>query len=299
MRYLSAENAATASINLYRKRFKTYFKISLVSHLWLLIPVYGWAKFYAGIALMSRLAFSEINGKTETINEAQTHINPRIWKFLVAAILASLGFAYRAFFWVLLWSICVGIISSLLVLVFSSLLALNYGLMALFGLLFLVVILCIYAWFFLKMIEIYSPFFIYEIPLAIEEEMTSSTTITRSRQLVEGLRRSVVKTIMIPFIATLPISILSILLWFLIVGLIQEGTSTTSEESTYSVIEQVVWVIYWGSFNILLTPFWQVLKSIAYYNLRCQKEAFDLPITLSSPALSDDAGDFMGLGSES
>lgn len=299
MRYFTPENAVTASMNLYRKRFKTYFKISLISYLWFLIPIYGWAKFYGGLALISRLAFSEINGKTETVAEAQKHINPQIWKFFLASILASLGFAYRAVLWLILWSICSGLLSSVFILLFGSFLGVNYGFIALFGVIFFVIMLCIYAWFFTKLIEIYSPFFIYEIPLAIEEEITSSTTIIRSRQLVEGLRRSVVTTIVLPVLTTTPLIILFTVLWLFISEFIKGAISPNSTESTSIVIEQVIWIIYWGSFNILFTPFWQALKSMVYYNLRCQKEAFDLPTTLSSPIFYDEAGNFMGMGSDS
>lgn len=301
MRYFTEENAVTASINLYRKRFKTYFKISLISHLWFLVPIYGWAKFFAGLAIISRLAFSEINGKTETVTEAQKHINPKLWKFFLASILASLGFAYRAFLWVILWSISSGLLSSLLILLLPSLWSINYGLGALFSIVFFVMMLFIYAWFFIKSIEIYSPFFIYEIPLAIEEDITSSTTITRSRQLVQGLRRSVVKTIILPVFTTTPIIILFTVLWLFISGFITRVISPNSEEFTSLWIEQVIWIIYWSCFNILFTPFWQTLKSMVYYNLRCQKEAFDLPTTLSSSISYsyDDAGDFSGVGSES
>jgi hypothetical protein len=301
MQYFTPENVVTVSLNLYQKRFKAYLKISLVSHLWSLIPIYGWAKYYAGMALISRLAFSEINGKTETINEAQTHINPKLWSFLVAAILAFLNVALRAFLWGILWSFCAGILSALMILLFRALWSATYSLLPLFALLMLigfVIILFIYAWFFLKLLEIYSPFLIYELPLAVEEEITSSTTINRSQQLVQGVRRSLVKTIILATVATIPVSILSLLLWLLIAGFIQGVTSTPSEESTSTVIEQVIWIIYWTGLSILLTPFWQALKSMVYYNLRCQKEAFDLPLTLSSPTLYDNDSDFRGLGSE-
>ncbi|MGL4503001.1 MAG: hypothetical protein ACRCU2_28320 [Planktothrix sp.] len=299
MRYFTPENAVTASMNLYRKRFKTYFKISLISYLWFLVPVYGWAKFYAGLALISRLAFSEINGKAETVTEAQKHINPQMWGFLLASISASIGFTLRALLWIILWSVSSGLLSSLLILLLGSLLAVNQGLIALFVVIFILMMVLVYAWFFIKLIEIYSPFFIYEIPLAIEEKITSSTTLSRSRQLIAGLRRSVVKTIVLPVLTTTPLIILSTILWLFISGLIKEAISPNSQESTSVVIEQVIWIIYWGSFNILLTPFWQTLKSMVYYNLRCQKEAFDLPMTLSSPISYNDAGDFMGMGSES
>lgn len=298
MRDLTAENAVTASLNLYRKRFKTYFKLSIISHLWFLIPIYGWAKCYAGIALISRLAFSEITGKPETISEAQSHINQNLWSFWLAAILVYLCFGFRAFLWVIVWSISTAVLSFLSLWFLGNLVSINQAFFAVSILIFLVLMVLAYAYLFLKLIEIYSPFFGYELPLAIEPKMTSSTTITRSRRLVEGLRRSVVKTIVVAVLATIPISFLSLSIWVFVSGFIQNVTSTNTEQSTATAIRQVIWVIYWSIFNMVITPFWQTLKAMVYYNLLCQKEAVDLPKNLASSPCWD-AGDFREIGSES
>ncbi|MGL5195170.1 MAG: hypothetical protein ACRC8Y_16445 [Chroococcales cyanobacterium] len=300
MHYFTPANAVTASLNLYRKRFKTYFKISLISHLWFLIPIYGWAKFLAGMALISRLAFAEINGKTETVSEAENYIKPREWNFFVAAILAFLAFMRRGFLWVLLWMVL-----PRMIFYFKDYVLYRDGFygrinyLPLVDLAALIVNLFLYIGLSLKPLKIYASFFIYELPLAIEEKITSSTTVTRSRQLVEGLQPSIVKMIFIMYFTMIPIMFLSDWLRVWSLGFIQRIIYTNYHDFTYFVLEKIVWIIYWGSFNILIYPFWQTLKSMVYYHCRCQKEAFDLSLTLASSGSGDDAGDFVEMGSES
>ncbi len=164
---------------------------------------------------------------------------------------------------------------------------------------FLIFYLLIYIGLSLKPLKIYASFFIYELPLAIEEQITSSTTVTRSRQLVEGLQTSIVKTFFIMYLTTIPILFSSDLLQRLILGFTLRSIYHHYHYFTYLVIQKITWIIYWGSLNILINPFWQTLKSMVYYHLRCQKEAFDLPLDLASSWSSDDAGDFVEMGSES
>lgn len=303
MRYFTPENSVTASINLYQKRFKIYFKISLISYLWLLVPLYGWAKCYAGLAVISRLAFSEIKGQVETINEAKNHINPITWKFLSAAFLSFLIVTSRGLFWLILWAIYWGIISSAVALWFQFLLSLNYSLILLVMVAFVGINLLINFWFLLKLIEIYSPFFIYDVPLAIEEDLTSSTTIYRSRKLTEGLKKPVVKVVIIASLITFLLSFICQFLFNffggLLIGLIQQFVFIDIQGYNPAVVEIAVSFIYSIGFGIIIAPFWQILKSIMYYNLCCQKEGFDLPTTLSSNPWYQNTGDFIEIGNES
>ena len=91
---LSVGNVVSASLRIYRDHFKSYFGLALVTYLWLLIPIYGWAKYSAISALISRLAFGEVSEKPETVSDAYREVNPGMWSFLWAGILTSL-----IFFW--------------------------------------------------------------------------------------------------------------------------------------------------------------------------------------------------------
>jgi hypothetical protein len=87
---LSVGNVVSASLRIYPDHFKSYFGLALVAYLWLLVPIYGWAKYSAISALISRLAFGEVREKPETVSDARREVNPRMWSFFGAGILTFL-----------------------------------------------------------------------------------------------------------------------------------------------------------------------------------------------------------------
>src|SRR4028118_2003715 len=89
---LSVGNVVSASLRIYRDHFKSYFGLALVASLWVLVPIYGWAKYSAIAALISRLAFGEVRENPETVSDARRQVNPRMWSFLGAGILTFLIF---------------------------------------------------------------------------------------------------------------------------------------------------------------------------------------------------------------
>lgn len=79
---LSIGNVVTAGVRLYRFHFKNYFRLALFAHLWVLVPIYGWAKYFAISGLISRLAFGELVNQPESIKNARERIDPLKWSFL-------------------------------------------------------------------------------------------------------------------------------------------------------------------------------------------------------------------------
>jgi hypothetical protein len=45
MRQLSVGDVVTISLQVYQSNRKLYLRLALVAHLWLLVPLYGWANF--------------------------------------------------------------------------------------------------------------------------------------------------------------------------------------------------------------------------------------------------------------
>ena len=84
MKPLTVGNVVSAGLRIYRDRFFDYYKLAFIGSLWVLVPVYGWAKYSAMMGLISRLAFGEVTEKPEPIRDAQRFIKPRMWSFLGA-----------------------------------------------------------------------------------------------------------------------------------------------------------------------------------------------------------------------
>ncbi len=87
MRMLSIGDVVTLALKIYLFQFKQYFKIALFAHLWLLVPVYGWAKFFAQLALISRLVFRQLIDRPENYAVCQKQINSQFWKYLQANVI--------------------------------------------------------------------------------------------------------------------------------------------------------------------------------------------------------------------
>jgi len=41
----TVSNTITVAVAIYKHNWKKYLKLSLIAHLWLLVPVYGWARY--------------------------------------------------------------------------------------------------------------------------------------------------------------------------------------------------------------------------------------------------------------
>ncbi len=141
---LSVGNAVSTGFQLYRTHAKEYLKISLTAVFWSLLPVlaiigiglaiagtlsatqeptslvgiavfaliavfvfwfYCYAKCLTNLALISRLAFGELNSQPESLKDAQRFVNSRKWSFLLASfMLDSLLLAYSLLFFLFLAS---------------------------------------------------------------------------------------------------------------------------------------------------------------------------------------------------
>ncbi len=259
---LSVGNIVTTAFQLYKNRFKPYFLLALKAYFWLLVPVYGWAKFFALSALISRLVYGELVNQPETITNGTKYVNSKLWQFLVAAILLgliALG-AYIAF------AIAIGIAG------FGGLVAYQVGNSALTGIAFIIGAIAFIA-FFVGFLWILIRFYIYEVPLAIEDNIDSTSTISRSWHLTKGF---VGRIMLISFVAVL-ITFPLILLVQVISTALQFSLASLGEQNP--VIGLLVFVLTLGlSFasGALQLPFTQALKAVVYYDLRTRKEGLGL-----------------------
>ena len=95
---LSVGDVVSSGVKLYRSRFSMYLKLSLVAYLWVLLPIYGWAKFAEITGRMSRLAFADFVGQPESPEAATRKTSPKKWRFFDRG--NSYGFdLLRFFYW--------------------------------------------------------------------------------------------------------------------------------------------------------------------------------------------------------
>ncbi len=261
-RPLSIGNAVSMGVRLYRSHFKTYLKLALFAYLWLLAPIYGWAKYLAISGLIARLAFGELINQPESVKAARQQVNRRLWAFLGLTI--SVGCLFIGVFlgigvaMILVWGFQGRAIAALIQ---------NLGEAGLIGGILIAIALIAIA--VISLIWLVSRLLFSEIPLAIEADITIGQSILRSWRLTQALVHRVVGIAAVSSLVTLPIVVLMNVIPDLIITRLET-------ESTASSIAYPGLLILRGIGGVFELPFWQTIKAVLYYDLRNRKEGLDL-----------------------
>ncbi|NLQ08121.1 DUF975 domain-containing protein [Cylindrospermopsis raciborskii LB2897] len=268
---LTVGNAVSASVRLYRSHFKDYFLLSLKAWLWILIPVYGWAKFYALSALISRLGFGDLVNQPESVHSGERFVNSRLWQFLTTLIL--------------MFFIYVGIIVSFFILGFLLALiptAILGGLniqnptnngtwwVLIFLLVFLLAIVAIVGSIWLEI-----RFSLLTLPLAIEENVDATSTIGRSWELTKGHAWRIFLILFVASLITLPMQIFLQIISFIVQGILE--FTPDNNPLLNSLLLLLFFAMFIGG-SALVLPFWQSLKAVIYYDLRTRREGLGLKL---------------------
>lgn len=263
MQPLSIGNVVTAGVRLYRSNLKTYLKLAASAYLWVLVPIYGWAKYAAISGLISRLAFGELVNQPESVSTAHSKIMPRLWSFFriafqvgISLFLVYIGLTTVA---LVLAGIVGGIVGTVLggssslttIIVITTILA---SAIILLGLL----------WF-------YSRWIIAEVPLAVEENINGGESVARSWDLTKSFMWRIQGIVLVTFVVSLPIVILFSYLPQLLLLPLERGSSA------YIIVYLITFIISLVG-GVLVMPFWQAIKAVIYYDLRTRREGLGLKL---------------------
>lgn len=262
MQPLSVGNVVSAAVRLYRSHLKTYFQQSVFAHLWVLVPVYGWAKYAAISGLISRLAFGELVYQPESVTDANRHINPRLWSFLRVSF--QVGICLFGVY--LLLAIAGGIISVIIGLVFGLLLGTAAAVVApVLAVIIMVVLLLLgLTWF-------YARWVVAEVPLAVEENINGGQSVDRSWELTKASVLRIQGVVLVAFLVTFPI--LGLFNYLPSIYLVRLEPGST-----------IYWIVYFISIitsligGVFVMPFWQALKAVLYFDLRSRREGMGLQL---------------------
>jgi hypothetical protein len=257
---LSVGNVVSASLRIYRDHFKSYFGLALLASLWLFVPIYGWAKSSAISALISRLAFGEVREKPETVSDARHEVNPRMWSFFAAGILTFL-----IFFGV---SLVGGIAMAILAGGAGAIFGQNSPIVAV-----LLVVVAVIA-FLIIYIRIISRLLIVELPLAIENNIGASSAIGRSWELTKGSVGRIQWIVFVGILVSLPITFVVQILSSIVQGVLSAVLG--AESGIFFLVYSILIVLLSFGSGAIVTPFWQAMKAIIYYDLRSRKEGLGL-----------------------
>ena len=297
---LSVGNVVSAGLRIYRDRFKTLFGISIKATLWslapfvaLLIPVvlafilrenfsgivlflftlvwlvfvvYCSAKSFTNLALISRLVFGILTDKPETAESAMSEIGPRMWKFWRAQVYLGIILFFVNLGISILQSIVMSVIGSV---INSSAILIPISLIVnLIG-------FVIYIWF-------VSRYFIPELPLAMENNVSAGEALSRSWDLSKGFVVRIQLIVLVAFLVTIPVYLLAGIPVFLSMGSIIAGLST-DPSLLLGYLPQlmsriILTVLIFLLLNVAAIPFWQSIKAVIYYDLRSRREGLGLQL---------------------
>lgn len=262
MKPLSVGNIVSAGLRIYRDNFKNYFKSAFLGYLWILVPVYGWAKYSAMMGMIARLAYQEVAEQPETITEAQRHVKRRMWDFLVAGIFVGL----IIFVAIIPFSIIAGIVGALAGFVLDRDSAI--GMIA--GILLIIVALLLFIFGLLWLI---SRLFLVELPLAVEENITATSTIRRSWDLTKGSVGRIQLVVLIGFLISVPILLVTNIVSFIFQMIIGAGLENAP---SLAAIGTILYLLLAFAGGALMIPFWQAIKAVVYYDLRIRREGLGM-----------------------
>ncbi|MBD2457164.1 DUF975 domain-containing protein [Nostoc sp. FACHB-87] len=266
---LSVGNVVSAGIRLYRSHLKDYFLLALKAYVWILVPIYGWGKCYALIALISRLAFGELVNQPESISSGERFVNSRMWQFLLMTLL--MGFLGLGI--VLGMAIVFGLFGFL-----SAVLIGGSGQQANPASVILLVAIAVIAGIgiFLGVFWFLTRFFLVDVPLAIEENIDATSSISRSWELTEGYVWRIVLISFITFLITIPIQILV----QIITSILQVAFFAISGEDSglFALLYFVLVLALSFTSGAAIVPLWQAIKAVVYYDLRSRREGLGLQL---------------------
>jgi hypothetical protein len=263
---LNVGSVVSAGMRLYRSHLKKYFLIALKAYAWLLVPIYGWVKFYALSALISRLAFGELVNQPESVSSGQRFVNSRLWGFFVNMILMFAISTGITILFILIGGLPIGISAVLLGVLQDG----NIAAIILFILIVLVVLIITFT----VMLWIGIRFYLVDVPLAIEDNVNGSSTINRSWELTKGNIFRILLISLIGFLITIPIQFII----QIITTIIQLIFTTLLKEDILSS-SIISFVLTFGLSCVggaLILPFWQTVKAVVYYDLRSRREGLGL-----------------------
>jgi len=265
---LNIGNVVTTGFTLFKSNFLNFFKLSGWAYLWVLVPVYGWAKFAMYQGLMARLAFGQLVNQPETIEEARNSIKDRLWTLWIAGILVALiaGGIYAAFIIVLIvGGIVVGFAA-------ASLGPVGVVVGVILGLIAVLALLIALTW-------ISGRLFVTEMPIAIEpNNLDPGAALGQSWRLTQAEARRVMVIVFIAALITFPLTlVVQIVSQVPAVAIAADSPLQAADSPLQSVVFLLSLALSIAAGMVTL-PFWQCIKAATYYDLRSRKEGLDIQL---------------------
>ena len=267
---LTIGNTVTASVALYKNQWQKFLKLSAIAHLWLLVPIYGWARYLAIAAWISQLSLQKLSNDLE-FNSQEKYFSIRSLRifFLVALLTSVVPFLLGFLIIISLVYIGMYLEQAIFLNIPSSIIFIFYLIeddilneMLEWGIVILL---------YLITILFHVRFFLTDLVFAVEKKPKILIVIKQSYLLTENSSLKIFKTIVLSLIVTLPIWFISDFLISQFFAYIMTATNDIARNlpNTNSIYYFATFaLICWSlAVNLLLMPFYQSIRAITFYRL--------------------------------
>lgn len=306
---LNVGNVVSAAVTLYRSHLKDYLGIAVRATLWQAFPllafiplliivpfvgvlgnnpddngaiflalglvflltlvciivlsVIGFSRYLVNSALIARLAFQELINQPARIKPTRESLLAHKWSFFLVSLLV--GLALSGIFFALMIGLTI-LLSMIAVIlrpiinndILAGIIVALIGIAAFIGGIF-ILILFISRW------------LIAEVPLAVESNINGITSMGRSWQLTQNAVFRVQGVVIVSFLITLPLlGVTSYIPQFFLIFLQERPV-------LYFVVYVISLLLGLGG-NLLILPFWQIIKAVLYYDLRNRREGLNMTL---------------------
>lgn len=128
------------------------------------------------------------------------------------------------------------------------------------------------------LIRFVTRFCIVEVPLAIENKLTATQTIGRSRSLTQGNIDRIFWIFIVGGLISLPLQIIASIVGNVSQAILARSLAIDPNSGLFIATNLIVSYILGIILGSVLIPFWQSIKATIYYDLRSRKEGLDLQL---------------------
>lgn len=279
---LTIGNTITAALRLYLQQPRRYLGQSLVAHLWLLVPIYGWLKFAALSGRIARLFWLQIGDRTEPKAECDRIINSNFIQFWLIHLTVYLLFIVTTAIVYIGISVVLGLILAVIWVIAnvqilesvldsgldSELLSVGDTLTVILGFgVIVAVALCDTL--------IYARLFLGELPLAVTPQAPLGQALRQSWRLTSRYTFKIAAIIWMAWFLAVP---LSLVLGFVLTFAIAFGLALVTEQEAPGAFVVLMILLTTAVQSLVTLPFWQAVKAVTYYDLRDRTEGIGLTL---------------------
>ena len=259
----TVSNTITVAIAIYKDNLRKFFKLSLIAHLWLMVPIYGWARYFAIAAWMSKLSLDRILDKQDDLEKQKYFTIRSLFLFFITALINVFIVLFTWFAIMVFFGFVVAILEEIpnttTISNFFKTFEQQEGIATLITRWSFILLL------FLISIFIHSTFFVSDLCLTTKSGNRSFGLISKSHAKTKRYRMKTFAIILTSFIISFTLSVAVYIFYACVSHLLIQLNFNNYRFFDYVII--ATWLFTCFLAHAVALPFWQSLKATTFYQI--------------------------------